>query len=814
MTPRFKRDLLGNLVPDVRAAAAIVYNPQTGDVLWEENSHEQRSIASLTKVMTARDVRRRRPGSRRSASPSRAPTCAARRRRYLRAGRRASRIDDLLHLTLIASDNAAARVLARTSEGGTAAFVGRMNEMAAHLGLTNTHYADPSGLDPRNVSSAYDLSHLIAFAVGRAGSAPIMRTAEYEAQHEPARRFTIHSTNKLLGTDVDVRGGKTGFISKAGYCLATLLQVPQGSQVAVVVLGAANSTTRFWEARHLFNWVVGRTQGIVGGDPRVRSHPTSKLGRSVRVRAAVDWPQVEPVLTADARTPPGGRIAGRAPRLHVLMVASEVAPWAKTGGLATSLGALPDALDRPRPSTSRVVAAAVPRRRCRRRRRARPARARAARRARRRRACTSRRCRRAGASCSSTCRELFDRDGFYGAGRARLSRTTRSASRCSRPPRSTSPQRRRRRVAVDIIHAHDWQAGLVPALAARRSGRAGRALATAGLVFTIHNLAYQGVFPRDVVPALGLPWDVFTMDARRVLGPVQLPEGRHHVQRLRHDRQPDLRARDADAASSGAGLEGVLRGARRPLRRHPQRHRHRGLESGHRSAICPRTSTPSDLAGKADVQARAARALRLAARRRRAGAAARRAWCRGWSTQKGLDLDRAAAPRRWSTLDATWVFVGTGERALRDVAARAGRAASVARRRAHRVRRGARAPGRGRRRHVPDAVDVRAVRAESDVQPALRHGADRARGRRARRHDSAVHGARPARQRVQVPRGDAGRARAHGAQAVRLYHDRDGVAAADAATAWRRITPGRRRPGNMSKCTDGLARRGRTEAAR
>src|SRR5258707_2575387 len=50
-----------------------------------------------------------------------------------------------------------------TSEGGTVAFVGRMNEMAAHLGLTNTHYTDPSGLEPTNVSSAYDLSHLISF---------------------------------------------------------------------------------------------------------------------------------------------------------------------------------------------------------------------------------------------------------------------------------------------------------------------------------------------------------------------------------------------------------------------------------------------------------------------------------------------------------------------------------------------------------------------------------------------------------------------------------------------------------------------------
>src|SRR5205085_2894629 len=53
MTPRFKRDLLGNLVPDIRAAAAIVFDPQTGEVLWEQNSHDQRSMASITKVMTA-----------------------------------------------------------------------------------------------------------------------------------------------------------------------------------------------------------------------------------------------------------------------------------------------------------------------------------------------------------------------------------------------------------------------------------------------------------------------------------------------------------------------------------------------------------------------------------------------------------------------------------------------------------------------------------------------------------------------------------------------------------------------------------------
>jgi serine-type D-Ala-D-Ala endopeptidase (penicillin-binding protein 7) len=266
MTPHFKTDDLGNTVPDVRAAAAIIYNPQTGDVLWENNSHDERSIASLTKIMTAVTFIADDPDLSRRVTVTRADVTRA-SVTHLRAGESVT-LGDILHLTLIASDNAGARVLARTSEGGTAAFVARMNEMAVHLGLTNTHYADPSGLDARNVSSAYDLSHLIAFATSDDRLGPILRTAEFEV-HTSRRTFQIHSTNKLLGTDVDVVAGKTGFISKAGYCLATLLQVPQGSQVAVVVLGAANSAIRFWEARHLFDWAVGRSQGLFTATPQV-----------------------------------------------------------------------------------------------------------------------------------------------------------------------------------------------------------------------------------------------------------------------------------------------------------------------------------------------------------------------------------------------------------------------------------------------------------------------------------------------------------------------------------------------------------------
>jgi len=260
----FKRDAQGNLVPDVRAAAAIVYDPQTGRVIWEQNSREERSIASLTKLMTTVTFVASEPDLSQRVTITRADLRNA-SVTYLMAGDVLS-YDELLHLALIASDNGAAKALGRLgSPGGTEAFVGRMNEMAVQLGLSNTHYSDPSGLDPKDVSSAYDLSRLIAVAAADHRLGPIMRTQEYEV-HTATRTFSIRSTNHLLGTDVDVRAGKTGFIAKAGYCLATLLQMPQGSQFAVVVLGETTSVTRFTEARHLFNWAVGRTQGIIGSE--------------------------------------------------------------------------------------------------------------------------------------------------------------------------------------------------------------------------------------------------------------------------------------------------------------------------------------------------------------------------------------------------------------------------------------------------------------------------------------------------------------------------------------------------------------------
>lgn len=254
MTPRYRTDENGLQVPAVRAAAAIIFNPETGEVLWEENSQVKRSIASITKVMTAVVLLEDDPDLSRVVTVQRSDVYAA-SVTHLRAGDRIS-LDNLLHLTLIASDNAAARVIARESHGGSASFIERMNEKALELGLDSTSFTDPSGLSPNNISSAYDLSRLISFASADERIAPIMLTKSYTLPVN-GRRVTVNNTNRLVREgDVGVLGGKTGFISVAGHCLATLIRLPHSDQqVAVVVLGAASNPGRFYETRHLFNWL-------------------------------------------------------------------------------------------------------------------------------------------------------------------------------------------------------------------------------------------------------------------------------------------------------------------------------------------------------------------------------------------------------------------------------------------------------------------------------------------------------------------------------------------------------------------------------
>jgi len=242
----------GNWVPRVRAEAAIIYDPIKGEVIWEDNSNASRSIASITKVMTAVVFLESLPDLEKVVQVEQSDVRRA-STTYLR-NREELKIDDLLHLALVASDNAAARVLARISIWGSEGFIQRMNEKAIELGLAGTTFADPSGLDPLNVSSALDVSRLIVYASGNEQISNIMQKRYHRVQTN-RRSVRVRNTNRLLADDLDVLGGKTGFIRKAGYCLATLINLPNVGPVAVVVLGAWSNSDRFNETHLLANWV-------------------------------------------------------------------------------------------------------------------------------------------------------------------------------------------------------------------------------------------------------------------------------------------------------------------------------------------------------------------------------------------------------------------------------------------------------------------------------------------------------------------------------------------------------------------------------
>ena len=250
-TLRF-RDVSDLPSPRVRAEAAILYNPATHEVLWDSNGLEPRPIASITKVMTAlvlvdhqsdlsRDVVVSRRDVRRASTT------------YLRRGERIS-LNDLLHLALVASDNAAARAIARVSPWGTRGFVEQMNRKADDLGLERTTFVDPSGLDERNIASPYDLARLIAHASSDPTIAGIMRKSSYRLRTS-RRRLTVRNTNRLLRGRHVVQGGKTGYIDEAGYCLAAMVKLPGSDPLAFVVLGARSNSARFAEVRRLVTWV-------------------------------------------------------------------------------------------------------------------------------------------------------------------------------------------------------------------------------------------------------------------------------------------------------------------------------------------------------------------------------------------------------------------------------------------------------------------------------------------------------------------------------------------------------------------------------
>jgi len=238
----------------LKSNAVMVVDQNTHEVLFNKNGSAVLPIASLTKLMTGLVI------ADAGLSMDERITIAEDDVDMLKGS--GSRLavgttltrGELLHLALMSSENRAAHALGRTFPGGLHAFVQMMNVKAKLLGMGDTQYVDPTGLSPRNQSSAKDLATLVAEAYHR----PILRDLSTSTGYEVdtgRRTLQYRNTNRLVSNpDWDIGLQKTGYIAEAGRCLVMQAKVA-GRELIMVFLDSAGKLTRLADAERVRRWV-------------------------------------------------------------------------------------------------------------------------------------------------------------------------------------------------------------------------------------------------------------------------------------------------------------------------------------------------------------------------------------------------------------------------------------------------------------------------------------------------------------------------------------------------------------------------------
>ena len=247
----------------MQSVSLLVLDQADGKVLMARNPDDQTSIASITKLMTAMvtldaqlpmqetitidaaDVDRLKGTHSRLVVGSRLP-------------RR-----DILRLALMSSENRAAASLARTYPGGRAVFINAMNAKANALGMQHSHFADPAGLNPRNLSTASDLALMVRAASNYLLIREFTTTTGQTVSLLGGRRQEIFkNTNRLVQSqspEWHIELSKTGYTSEAGRCLVMKARVAERTLI-LVLLDGAGKLTPIGDANRVRRWLESRRQ--------------------------------------------------------------------------------------------------------------------------------------------------------------------------------------------------------------------------------------------------------------------------------------------------------------------------------------------------------------------------------------------------------------------------------------------------------------------------------------------------------------------------------------------------------------------------
>lgn len=242
LTPQQVALMRDDPVPSVTAAAALLVNPTTGQVILAQNEHARRAPASLTKLVTALVALER--GDLDQMMTVTKEDLAIWTMIGLQEQESLS-LYDMLYVLLVPSDNTAGVTIARSLGGTEAVFVGWMNEWVERWGLRNTHFSNPHGLDAeQNYTSAWDMAQIAMYAE----SIPLIREILATPETIAADRRLVN-TNEMLTQYRGAVGVKTGTEVLAGECLITLVERPQGSALSVVL----GSTDRYLDSSALLD---------------------------------------------------------------------------------------------------------------------------------------------------------------------------------------------------------------------------------------------------------------------------------------------------------------------------------------------------------------------------------------------------------------------------------------------------------------------------------------------------------------------------------------------------------------------------------
>ncbi|KKT80891.1 MAG: hypothetical protein A3B99_03815 [Candidatus Yanofskybacteria bacterium RIFCSPHIGHO2_02_FULL_44_12b] len=237
--------------PEISAKSAIVYDTRSSRFLFEKNTQQKLPVASLTKILSAVVVLESMNLDDLVIIPKEAIRADG-EKQDLYLGESLT-VENLLKLMLIQSSNDAAYALAAHSKDQGVDFVSAMNHKAAVLGMKNSFFLDPAGLNDNAYSSVEDLILLIEYSLNYSQIWDISaeKSIIVESSDKKIKHYSV-STNQLLGVLPDILGGKTGYTDGALECLILIIRLPDyPSKIVSIVLG---SRDRFGDTQKLVDW--------------------------------------------------------------------------------------------------------------------------------------------------------------------------------------------------------------------------------------------------------------------------------------------------------------------------------------------------------------------------------------------------------------------------------------------------------------------------------------------------------------------------------------------------------------------------------